>query len=150
MPQLSESKHPRPSIETGSGTTLKTRNRRVRLRDLALLAKNAHYMTDAMFSRLVGNIRKDGCLTTTPLVYEAGGKLEVLSGNHRVQAAIKAGIEEADVLEIVTPLSREQKVAIQLSHNSINGKDDPNILAELWGELDFDAKEYAEIGRAHV
>ena len=34
-------------------------------------------MTDAMFSQLVENIRRDGCLTSVPLVYDDGGKLEV-------------------------------------------------------------------------
>jgi len=100
-------------------------------------------MTDAMFSQLVENIRKDGCLTSVPLVYEENGKLEVLSGNHRVMAAIKAGVEEADVMEIMTRLTAEQRVAIQLSHNAIAGQDDPSILAELWAELDFDLKEYS-------
>jgi len=100
-------------------------------------------MTDAMFSQLVENIRKDGCLTSVPLVYEENGKLEVLSGNHRVMAAIKAGVEEADVMEIMTRLTAEQRVAIQLSHNAIAGQDDPSILAELWADLDFALKEYS-------
>ncbi|MBI1209567.1 MAG: hypothetical protein GC191_20080 [Azospirillum sp.] len=67
----------------------------------------------------------------------------VLSGNHRVLAAIAAGIEESEVLEITTALSEPQLVAIQLSHNAIIGKDDPSILKELWGLLDFDLKEYS-------
>jgi len=100
-------------------------------------------MTDAMFSQLVENIRKDGCLTSVPLVYLEDGKLEVLSGNHRVMAAIKAGVEKAEVMEIVTPLTAEQRIAIQLSHNAIAGLDDPSILAELWADLDFALKEYS-------
>ena len=101
-------------------------------------------MTDAMFSQLVENIRRDGCLTSVPLVCETqGGKLEVLSGNHRVMAAIKAGLEEADVMEVTTPLGREQRIAIQLSHNAIAGLDDPSILTELWADLDFAFKEYS-------
>ena len=100
-------------------------------------------MTDAMFSQLVENIRRDGCLTSVPLVCEVDGRLEVLSGNHRVMAAIKAGLEEAEVMEITTPLSREQRVAIQLSHNAIAGQDDPSILSELWADLDFALKEYS-------
>ena len=101
-------------------------------------------MTDAMFSQLVENIRRDGCLTSVPLVCETeGGELEVLSGNHRVMAAIKAGLEEADVMEIITPLGREQRIAIQLSHNAIAGLDDPSMLTELWANLDFAFKEYS-------
>ena len=132
------------STATGSGAMLKTRSRRVKLRELALLEKNARYMTDAMFSQLVENIRRDGCLTSVPLVCETeDGRLEVLSGNHRVMAAIKAGLEEVDVMEITTPLNRERRIAIQLSHNAIAGLDDPSILTELWADLDFAFKEYS-------
>jgi hypothetical protein len=96
-----------------------------------------------MFSRLVANIKKDGCLTSFPLVNRQDDKLVVASGNHRVLAAIKAGIEEHDVIEITTPLAREQFVALQLSHNAIAGQDDPNILRSLYDELDFGWKEYS-------
>jgi hypothetical protein len=56
---------------------------------------------------------------------------------------MKAGIEEADVLEILTPLTRAQFVALQLSHNAVVGEDDPNILQSLYAELDFGWKEYS-------
>ncbi len=100
-------------------------------------------MTDDQFSRLVVNLKRDGCLTSAPTVYGENGRLVVLSGNHRVQAAIKAGIEDADVIEIVSTLTDEQKVAIQLSHNSITGDDDPNVLKELYDSLGFELKEYS-------
>jgi len=96
-----------------------------------------------MFARLVANIKADGCLTSVPLVGHVDGKLLVASGNHRVPAAMKAGIEEADVLEILTPLTRAQFVALQLSHNAVVGEDDPNILQSLYAELDFGWKEYS-------
>ncbi len=96
-------------------------------------------MQPAQFERLVDNLRKDGCLTTAPLIHED----TVLSGNHRVQAAIAAGIEVADCIEIISPLTAEQRVAIQLSHNAIEGEDDPNTLRELYDALGFDAKTYS-------
>ncbi len=96
-----------------------------------------------MFARLVANIKADGCLTSVPLVGHVDGKLLVASGNHRVPAAMKAGIEDADVLEILTPLTRAQFVALQLSHNAVVGEDDPNILQSLYAELDFGWKEYS-------
>jgi len=115
----------------------------MRLADLTLLEKNARFMRGATFARLVANIKADGCLTSVPLVGHVDGKLLVASGNHRVPAAMKAGIEEADVLEILTPLTRAQFVALQLSHNAIVGEDDPNILQSLYAELDFGWKEYS-------
>ncbi|MBI1207236.1 MAG: hypothetical protein GC191_08100 [Azospirillum sp.] len=133
---------PTPS---GSTSSIATRVVKVRLAELKLLDRNARFMAPAMFQRLVDNLRRDGCLTSLPTVYRQApdGPLSVLSGNHRVQAGIKAGIEHTDVLEITSPLTEQQLVAIQLSHNAITGKDDPSILKELWGLLDFDLKEYS-------
>ncbi len=115
----------------------------MRLADLTLLEKNARFMRGATFARLVANIKADGCLTSVPLVGHVAGMRLVASGNHRVPAAMKAGIEEADVMEILTPLTREQFVALQLAHNAVVGEDDPNILQSLYAELDFGWKEYS-------
>src|ERR1700761_3709618 len=103
---------------------LETKIVRSALADLKLVEKNARYMEGRQFSKLVANIKRDGCLTTLPLVHREGGKLTVISGNHRVQAAIKAGLVDTDVIEVLSPLSRKQFVALQLSHNAIVGIDD--------------------------
>jgi hypothetical protein len=123
------------------------------LLDLRLLDLNARYMAGQEYRQLVENLKKDGALTSTPTVAAAGETpltdgagpetLEVLSGNHRVQAAIEAGIQEADVLEILTPMTRERKVAIQLGHNRIVGQDDPNVLLRLYAPLPLDLKRYS-------
>ncbi|QKY79942.1 ParB-like nuclease domain protein [Gordonia phage Clawz] len=107
-------------------------------RDLTLLEVNAHYMTKEKFDALVANIRRDGALTSLPLVYaDPDNEREiVLSGNHRTQAAIEAELDEIQVMLIDQKLSRQQQVAIQLSHNSIFGEDDPSTLAMLYNELD--------------
>ena len=98
-------------------------------------------MAEPEFNRLVENLRRDGVLTSLPLVYRG----EVLSGNHRVQAALKAGIVQADVIEIETELSEEQQRAIQLSHNALTGKDDPNLLREIYESLSLDWKKYSAV-----
>ena len=85
-------------------------------------------------------------LTSLPLVHRdqsSNSQLTILSGNHRVAAAIKAGIEESDVIEVTNRLTREQFVALQLSHNAIVGQDDQAVLKELYEELDFEWKEYS-------
>ena len=116
------------------------------LRDLTLLADNARYMDKKEFDLLVSNIKNDGCLTSLPLIYDGDKQGEVLSGNHRVQAAIQAGIETAKVIVVKSPLSHDQKVAIQLSHNSIAGKDDPNLLKALYDSIsDLDFKMYSGV-----
>lgn len=99
-------------------------------------------MTPQEFAQLVENIKHDGKLMGVPVVYHG----EVLSGNHRVRAAIKAGVEEADVMDILTELSEERRLAIQLSQNAINGKDDPNILAKLYTKVNsLEWKRYTGI-----
>ena len=105
----------------------------MKLRELKFLeeGENARYMEKAEFDRLVANVRRDGCLTSVPLIYRG----KVFSGNHRTKAAIAAGIEEAEAIEILTELSEEQLLALQLSHNAIAGKDDPNILAKLFASI---------------
>jgi len=76
-------------------------------------------------------------------VHREGEHLTVISGNHRVQAAIKAGLLDSDVIEVTSPLTRKQFVALQLSHNAIVGVDDQSVLKSLYDELDFDWKEYS-------
>lgn len=88
-------------------------------------------MPEAEYRQLVENIREDRGLTSVPLVYRG----TVLSGNHRVRAAIEAGIEEAECMEIVTEISEQQQIAIQLAQNAISGRDDPNILSQLYTSL---------------
>lgn len=119
---------------------IETAIRRVALADLQFLQKNAHYMDPDEFARLVANIKADGVLTSLPVVYRG----TVLSGNHRTQAAIKAGLEESDVIEIINELTADEQLAIQLSHNSIKGKDDSNILRELYASINsLDLKLYS-------
>ena len=112
--------------------------------ELDFLEKNARYMTKEQFESLTRNIRTDGGLTSLPLCYrQENGRLLVLSGNHRLKAAIQAGIEDNLVLLIDKPLSKERQIAIQLSHNAIAGQDDEQILKELYLEIqDLEASIY--------
>jgi hypothetical protein len=113
--------------------------------EIRLLDKNARYMSQEMFQNLVSNVRRDGALSSLPLCWrQPDGTLLVLSGNHRVQAAVHAGLEGILIFVIDRELTREELVAIQLSHNAIEGRDDPVILKELWDEIEMiDLKMYA-------
>lgn len=127
---------------------IETRVVRMRLGDLKLLddGQNARFMTNQEFTRLVSNLREDGALTSVPLArLMDDGRYEVVSGNHRVQAAIEAFGRETEVDVMVTDqtLSRERLIALQLSHNAIVGQDDPAILKALYEEIDdIDWREY--------
>ena len=112
--------------------------------EIDFLDKNARYMNKEQFESLTRNIKTDGGLTSLPLCYrQENGRLLVLSGNHRLKAAINAGMEENLVLLIDKPLSKERQIAIQLSHNAIEGQDDDQILKELYMEIqDLEASIY--------
>lgn len=112
-------------------------------RELVLLERNARFMRAQTFARLVENIRRDGRLTSTPFCVREGDRLKVLSGNHRVMAAIEAGLEEIDVMVAVQDLPPDRQRAIQLAHNAIEGEDDPWTLRELYEEItDIALKAY--------
>lgn len=107
---------------------------------LTRLEVNARYMTKEEYDRLVGNVRRDGCLTSVPLIYGGGiypeGEELIVSGNHRCNAAVDVGLPEVDAMLIDTPLTEQQLIALQLSHNAIAGHDDPATLRQLYERLD--------------
>ena len=138
---------PATSADDNSGSLdgLETRVYRCMLTELSHLQRNARYMTGEQLRRLQENIRRDGGLTSVPLIYrhDEDNRIEILSGNHRVEAAVAAGITQGWVMEIVTRIAPERRVAIQLSHNSITGQDDPSQLKALYDDLDLDWKQYS-------
>ncbi|KAB2328945.1 hypothetical protein F7731_23620 [Cytobacillus depressus] len=113
-------------------------------RDLKLLELNARYMRHETFQQLVSNIQRDGKLTQLPFCIWEDGHWKVLSGNHRVKAAIEAGLDTIEFIGTEDKLSQDRQRAIQLSHNAISGEDDPTILKTLYEEIeDIDFKMYA-------
>lgn len=112
--------------------------------EIKLLDLNARYMKHEEFKQLVENIRRDGQLTSTPFVCkEPDGSYLCLSGNHRTKAAIEAGIDKITCLATDDELTRDQKIAIQLSHNAIVGHDDPATLKLLYEDImNVEMKKY--------
>jgi guanyl-specific ribonuclease Sa len=110
---------------------------------LEFLEKNARFMKNETFQNLVNNIKRDGGLSQLPFCYlQENGKYKILSGNHRTKAAMTAGMTEIPILYTDKELSKDEQLAIQLSHNSISGEDDPMILQELYEEIDDLALKY--------
>lgn len=136
-----------PTEADGDGETVKVCFSAVPSSMLYTLAaeENARFMTADQMRRLASNLKKDNALTSAVLVYpDAGsGKLVVLSGNHRVEAALLAGQQTIPVMVIQSYLTEERKLAIQLSHNAITGQDDPNILGKLYESLTLEYKAYS-------
>ncbi|MFR9675787.1 ParB N-terminal domain-containing protein [Streptomyces sp. TR02-1] len=118
-------------------------------RRLRRLQVNAQYMDQTMYQQLVANIRRDGCLTSVPLVWDGGGQYPegeeiVLSGNHRTDAAVDADVEEVDCMLVTGPISKARSIAMQISHNALVGDSDASTLASLYEEIDeVDWRGYA-------
>ena len=132
---------------------LKTEIRRLPLSALRHLEVNARYMTSDQQKRLTENVKKDGGLTSLPLVWleqDKKGKplgdepsYLIVSGNHRVYSAREADLEEIDCIVILNYIDEQRRVEIQLAHNAVNGQDDLSILEGLYEGLDIAGKEYS-------
>lgn len=97
---------------------------------------NANVMPPEMFNALVTNIEKNTALESIPLIANRKGRdqKEIVSGHHRVRAARDAGIKGGLVLWY-KDLTDDEIRAKQLAHNSISGSSDPEIVAEIFGEI---------------
>ena len=92
---------------------------------------NARIMKNEMQDQLTANIAKRGQLESLPFLVEKDGKLEIISGHHRVKSARAAGLKEIIVIIDVSGLTRSQIAAKQLAHNAISGFDDESTLREI-------------------
>lgn len=106
------------------------------LNDCVPLEKNAHYMAKEIQDRLTENIKQDGFLSQLPFAMKRAedGKFLILSGNHRLKSAIKAGLEYILVL-YVDEISKDRQIGYALSHNALVGKDDLQMLKEIYNEI---------------
>lgn len=105
-------------------------------RDILEAELNAQEMNDADFRRLVNNLRKDGVLTSCPLLMRnEEGKLICVSGHHRIKAALKADIQKGFCI-VTGPLDESTRIRLQLSHNDIHGTPNEDIVAILSMKLE--------------
>ena len=66
-----------------------------------------------------------------PFLVLSNGRLEIVSGHHRIKSARAAGIKELIAIIDVSGLTRSQIAAKQLAHNAIAGFDDESTLREI-------------------
>lgn len=121
--------------------------------DCVPLKRNARYMTKEQQDRLTDNVKNDGFLSQLPFgIRQSDGKYKVISGNHRIKSAIKAGLERVLILYgTETDFDEQRQLAIQLSHNAISGQDDLAMLRDLYSELeDVTMKAYSGIDEKFV
>jgi hypothetical protein len=107
---------------------------------------NPNHMPQHMFSQLVKNLKADGCLTSAVLAIKEGDKYMVISGHHRVAAAKKAGIKDIPTLYFEeNQITSSKRIALQISHNSLNGSSEKSALAELIREVEKNDIDYSGI-----
>lgn len=108
------------------------------------LEKNAHFMQKDMLDKLTTNVAEDGFLSQLPFgMRRADGKYLILSGNHRLKASIKAKLEYILILYI-DEVDKDKQIAYQLSHNSLVGKDDMQMLKEIYEQMkSIEAREFS-------
>jgi hypothetical protein len=110
--------------------------------------KNARVQSNGTFKSLVRNVKKRGALEGLPFCARTGTEFWIISGHHRVRAAIQAGLASIIVLCDPSARTRGEIVAKQVAHNSINGSDDPAVLLQLLDEIDdVDAMLEASVDR---
>ena len=113
--------------DMGSGLVIaKVQIDRVKEQDI-----NARVMKNEMQDQLTANIKKRGQLESLPFLALVDGKLEIVSGHHRIKSARAGGLKEIIVILDVSGLNRSQIAAKQLAHNAISGFDDDSTLREI-------------------
>lgn len=119
-------------------------------REVAPAPKNARFMSQAQLKQLIANIRRDGNLSTMPLLWQdAGGRYHIIGGHHRIEAAIQAQIPAVLALYTDAEMTEAERISRQLGDNAIVGQDDPQVLAELYAVIsEIEWKEYSGLDDA--
>ena len=108
---------------------------------------NANEMTGEDFAQLCDNIGKSG-LSSVPSCYKKeNGRFVMISGHHRLRACKKLHYKTIGILYCLeSELSKDEIIAIQLSHNSLHGHDNTSILKKLFEQIkSVDFKQFAHV-----
>ncbi len=108
---------------------------------------NANEMTGEDFAALCDNIEKSG-LSSVPCCYKkSNGRFVMISGHHRLRACKKLRYSKIGILYCYEEeLTKDEIIAIQLSHNSLHGEDNKNILKKLFEQIQtIEFKKFAHI-----
>ena len=98
---------------------------------------NANQMSQEAFDRLKENIRLTGGLSSAIGCYrKSDGRFVILSGHHRYRACVQLRFKEVPVIYAEeSDLTKDEIIALQLSHNSLHGEDNKGILKRLFEEI---------------
>lgn len=96
---------------------------------------NARVMSPDAFNRLSDNIKRSGHMESFAFCAWVDDGLEIVSGHHRIRAAKKAGLETIPVIVDVSGMTRDQLRSKQLSHNSLQGQDDSELVKKIFDAI---------------
>lgn len=108
---------------------------------------NANEMSGEDFETLCENIGKSG-MSSVPCCYrKENGRYVMISGHHRLRACKKLHYRTLGILWCdESQMSTDEIIAIQLSHNSLHGSDNQNILRKLFEQINsIEYKKFAHI-----
>lgn len=99
---------------------------------------NAQVMKPRQFSQLVENVKARGQLESLPYCAQPDpdGPIEIVSGHHRVRAAIAAQLKLIPALVDTRPQTRSAIVAKQIAHNALVGESDAEVLRRMIDTID--------------
>lgn len=126
-------------LDIGNGLTIA----KVNIEELREQDLNARSMDASMFERLTANIKKDNRLESLPFVAQTDKGLEIVSGHHRVRACRSAGITDIYIILDDTGLDRDSIMSKQLSHNSLQGEDNQQLVKEIYAMIEDADKKLA-------
>jgi ParB-like chromosome segregation protein Spo0J len=96
--------------------------KKVELQILEETLGNPQMMSDKEFNGLVKSIKEKGFILDNPVVWEyEQNKYKIISGHHRIKAAMKAGYKELDC-KILEDISEKQARLLVLEANQRRGK----------------------------
>lgn len=117
----------------------------IEIRNIQEAELNPQIMNDTDFNRLVKNIKKDGILTSAPLLMRQEGKKFIcISGHHRIKAAVKAKINKV-VCAIIPEVDLSTRLRLQLTHNDIHGTPDIELVKQLQQKISEEDLKLCEI-----
>ena len=113
---------------------------------------NANEMSGEDFAALCDNIGKSG-LSSVPCCYKKqDGRFVMISGHHRLRACKKLRYSKIGILYCdEEELTKDEIIAIQLSHNSLHGQDNRNISKKLFEQIQsIEFKKFAHINMDEI
>lgn len=111
---------------------------RLQLKSLVETEGNPQKMTDAEFKGMVKSIKKDGWLLDAAVCWKRpDGKHQIISGHHRIKAAIEAGLVDADI-KVIDGIDEAQARLLVLEANQRKGKLDIKAFDDFVNNLSVD------------